>query len=175
MTGFTGLKADFESHRIEGYARAAEERGVDGYFSAPLISHVEGNLWQGGVRGRKVLNLPDGFKHVLALYDWEAYILPEGCDRKTVSNMMDSSDIFDDESLNALADEAYAMVQDGQTLIHCQAGLNRSGLLASLVLRRMGHTSAEAIKMLRDARSPMVLCNETFENYLLSLDDEDDV
>jgi hypothetical protein len=49
--------------------------------------------------------------------------------------------------------------------------LNRSGLLSALVLRKMGYTSKEAIQKLRDARSPMLLCNQTFENYLLSLDD----
>jgi protein-tyrosine phosphatase len=57
----------------------------------------------------------------------------------------------------------------GATAHNCQAGLNRSGLVAALALIRDGMTPAQAIELLRSKRSPAVLCNPTFERYLRSL------
>jgi protein-tyrosine phosphatase len=164
------IYADWTTHPISGYARAAMEQGKDGHFSCPLISHIEGNLWSGGCVNN--IKLGPEFKHVISLYPWEKFrIEPET--KRTEFQMYDSGDLYDD--LNKVADVAYEAVQDGQTLIHCQAGLNRSGLTAALVLRRMGRTSQEAIDLLREKRSPMVLCNKTFENYLLALDYKDEL
>ena len=57
----------------------------------------------------------------------------------------------------------------GATAHNCQAGLNRSGLVAGLALIRSGMTPAVAINLLRSKRSPAVLCNPTFERFLRSL------
>jgi protein-tyrosine phosphatase len=61
-------------------------------------------------------------------------------------------------------------MEKGKTLVHCQAGLNRSGLVAAVALMKLGRTADEAIKLLRDSRSPMVLCNDTFVSQLHQLD-----
>lgn len=159
--------ADLASHPIEGYARAALERGLDGWFSVPLASHIEGNLWMGGCDSR--VKLDDDFVNVLSLYPWEHYQLGPDTSRVEV-RLYDSEDMASDETLASIVETALAMVQSGKTLIHCQAGLNRSGLISALVLRALGKTSEEAIALLREKRSPMVLCNQTFESYLLGLD-----
>mgnify|MGYP001561544085 FL=1 len=58
----------------------------------------------------------------------------------------------------------------GPTLVHCQAGLNRSGLVAANALRLRGMPASEAIALLRRQRSPAVLCNSAFEEWLLRRD-----
>jgi protein-tyrosine phosphatase len=55
-------------------------------------------------------------------------------------------------------------------LVHCRLGLNRSALLAGLMLIAEGYSAEDAIDLMRDLRSPHVLENGTFERYLLSLD-----
>jgi hypothetical protein len=59
-----------------------------------------------------------------------------------------------------------------RVLIRCQAGLNRSGIVMALVLIRDGYSPAEAITLMREQRSPAVLCNLRFTRWLLSLDEE---
>ena len=53
-------------------------------------------------------------------------------------------------------------------LIRCQAGVNRSGLVSALVLMLEGYQPTEAIELLRQRRSPVVLSNGHFENWLLT-------
>lgn len=79
----------------------------------------------------------------------------------------DSADVPDvTEAVNAAYDTWKA---GGKVLIHCQAGLNRSGLTAALVLMADGYTADDAIRLLRDKRSPVVLCNQAFERFLREL------
>ncbi len=48
----------------------------------------------------------------------------------------------------------------------CQAGWNRSGLIAALVLLHEGFTHEEAIALIREKRSPNALCNPHFVAYI---------
>lgn len=89
MPSTNDLVTDFGTHRIEGLARAAQERGLPAHFSVPIISHVDGNLWQGGCIGG--VALPDDFRHVVSLYPWEKYTLPDDCKRVEI-RMFDSPD-----------------------------------------------------------------------------------
>lgn len=60
--------------------------------------------------------------------------------------------------------------KDGKNvLVHCQAGLNRSSLVACRALMIDGMTAEEAIKTVREKRSPACLCNKSFEKHLLNL------
>ena len=52
------------------------------------------------------------------------------------------------------------------TLVHCQAGLNRSSLVAARALVLGGRTPDEAITLIRRKRSPACLCNPAFERWL---------
>jgi len=158
------LNADFQSYHIEGFAR----EGAGAFFSAPLISHVEGNLWQGGcIDG---VELPEGVKYVVSLYPWGQYILPEGCHRDEIE-MYDMGELPDLKQLHEIAEKVNEYRAKGTTLVHCQAGLNRSGLVAALALHKTGMKAADAIALLREKRSPLVLCNRAFHDYLLSLDE----
>ena len=48
----------------------------------------------------------------------------------------------------------------------CQAGWNRSGLIAALVLLQEGFTSDDAISLIREKRSPNALCNPHFVAFI---------
>lgn len=55
----------------------------------------------------------------------------------------------------------------------CQAGWNRSGLIAALVLLQEGYTADSAIKLIRDKRSPNALCNPHFVAYIKEVFDSE--
>jgi hypothetical protein len=150
---------DFRTHRIEGFAAQG-----GGRIDVPLVSHIEGNLWTGGCIGG--CTLTEDFKYVVSLYPWEQYILAPGTER-VEHKMYDSVDQALDAALDR-AIEAKAMVDKGQTLIHCQAGLNRSGLIAALVLILGGREPWDAIALLREKRGDIVLCNQRFQQFLLN-------
>lgn len=162
--GTVVLGPDFSRHRITGSVYHAPA-GVSPHIDVPLISHVGGNLWQGGCMGG--VRLPDEFNYVLSLYPWEKYTLGAGTERDEVK-MYDSLDQALGQ-VDEIAQRVVARLGDGPTLVHCQAGLNRSGLIAARTLMLLGETAEDAIASLRAARSPLVLCNSAFEEYLLGL------
>lgn len=160
------LDADFESYHIEGYAHAAQAKGEEGYFKAPLISQIESNLWMGGcIHGVK---LPSEINKVISLYQWERYELDPEQVRVEVE-MYDAGSIPDIWQLCGLATQVNLWRSDKQNvLVHCQAGLNRSSLITALSLIQLGDKPEEAIGKIRSARSPVCLCNQAFENWLLT-------
>lgn len=157
---------NLSDHHIEGML-------PDGrLLKVPLISEIEENLWVGGCRNG--VDLPHDFQLVVSLYPWEQYRLgPHTARRET--RLYDSADIPGFDVLDELADQVAAAVRAGRkTLVHCQAGLNRSNLVTALALLRLHPemTPAEAIALLREKRSELVLCNRAFEAYLLGLDEK---
>ena len=74
------------------------------------------------------------------------------------------------QRINEIATEVVEALDVGPTLVHCQAGLNRSGLVAARALMLLdGRSAAQAINDVR-RRSPVCLCNETFTNWLRGFD-----
>ncbi len=153
------LRADLESQHIEGFAVHG-----DTPFSMPLVSHITGNLWTGGCRDGVVL--PDEFRYVISLYPWERYELGPDTARVEVTMYDSTADLGDGEQLYQLAAHVNSCRAAGRTLVHCQAGLNRSSLVAGLALVEDGMTPDDAIDLLRERRSPAVLCNHAFERWL---------
>ena len=155
---------DLSTHYING--RVSDGRTI----RCPLISQISGNLWMGGCEDG--VRLPDDFDTVVSLYPWEKYLLGPNTVRYEV-RMHDSSDVPSWNELKGPVDTALRSLQEGKkTLIHCQAGLNRSGLVTALVLatnpkRAEGKTIEQIIAQLRSRRHSLVLCNTAFENYLL--------
>jgi hypothetical protein len=169
---FTDTTADLKSQPITGYL-------PDGrHINIPLISHIVDNLYVGG---HGYVDLGDKFSHIFSLYMWEGPYRTGKSTKHFVWKMYDGHGeiLAHDENENPvdLGEIVYQIVsalnKGGNVLVHCQAGINRSNLLATLVLRAWkGMTSAEAIALLREKRSPLVLANKTFERYLLGLDNE---
>ena len=66
-----------------------------------------------------------------------------------------------------LADQVVLAVKENKrVLVHCGAGLNRSGLICALALLQLMDWSGErAISRIQDLR-PMALCNPYFVNFI---------
>lgn len=151
------IRFDPTVQRMSGYAT----HGMTP-FDVPFISEIVPNLWQGGCEDGLVL--PEHITDVVSLYKWEKYTIFHDASFEVVT-MYDAAETPDRGEVERLAQ----LVNDkrragGTVLVHCQAGLNRSGLIAAVALVLNGdvETGAEAIALLRETRSPAVLCNPAF-------------
>jgi protein-tyrosine phosphatase len=148
--------------------RSQRMRGVTAHgnmpFDVPFISEVGRNLWQGGCTNGLVL--PEIIKYVVSLYPWERYTVNHELKGELYYRAYDSVE-QDISNLMVIADLVRNWRAEAPVLVHCQAGLNRSSVVAALVL--IGdevQTGAEAINLLREKRSPAVLCNPAFERAI---------
>lgn len=172
----TSLKsADFSSHHIDGFANAALESGAalnDAWFDVPLISDIAPNLWMGGVIDG--VALPSEIKTLISFYDWEEWDFSNADpDLLRVKWLFaDASTVPDPDRLLEIAQLANERRTVGPVLIHCQAGLNRSGLATALTLISDGMSAPDAVALIRERRTPLALCNETFEHFVLNWAEE---
>ena len=78
-------------------------------------------------------------------------------------------DLPDLGKLHAVARMGARLVKGGEkVLAHCGMGLNRSALVAGLILTYLGMNGADAVDLLRQKR-PGALFNDTFADYLTHL------
>lgn len=76
--------------------------------------------------------------------------------------LVDGPEEPDADLLEAIVGLAAQLIRSGKTvLVHCAAGINRSGLVAAMILVKLGDFPSEAIDRLR-AVVPDALKNETF-------------
>lgn len=141
-------------------------------FSAPFISCVLNDgpggkrLYQGGVENGLVL--PGSILHVVSLYQHERYTVGH----ELLTNLKVRADDAVSQPMDIIDPVAayiaalYDSGEPGDILVHCQAGLNRSGVVVARVLQKLGWDTSEAIDHLREVRSPAVLCNPAFEAWL---------
>lgn len=159
----TGIAIKFDPtiQRMSGVARHGNTP-----FDVPFVSKLADNLWQGGVESG--LGLPHFVNHVVSLYPWGRYKVHHQLDSFMEIRMLDSEDQGFDQ-VEAIARWINKCRKTGVVLVHCQAGLNRSSLVAARALMLDGMTADEAINLIRGKRSPACLCNPAFEAYLRSL------
>lgn len=129
-------------------------------FDVPYVSQITDDLWTGGCTDGLVL--PPEIAHVVSLYPWERYTIHHETRSELYVRLYDSEGQTLD-SIDRIAAWVNECRADGPTLVHCQAGLNRSGLVAGRALVLGGMSGADAIALLREKRSPAVLCNKAFE------------
>lgn len=155
------ISFDPTQRRMTGYTA---HKGM--YFDVPFMTEIAPNLWQGGCQNGLVL--PRAIKHLLSLYKWESYDVAHKLRTSHTVTMYDSLDQATDQ-IDRWARWVNARRRTGAVLVHCQAGLNRSSLVTGRALMLEGMPADEAITLIRDKRSPAVLCNQSFEDYLRSL------
>lgn len=137
-------------------------------FDVPFISELSSRLWQGGCQNGLIL--PKFIDVVISLYPWEQYTILHEAERIEVK-MYDSEDQAFDQ-IDSLATLVNKYRDDGKNvLVHCQAGLNRSSLVATRALMLDGMSADDAINLVRQKRSQACLCNPSFEKHLRGLDD----
>lgn len=161
------ISFDPRERRMRGYARHGNTP-----FDVPFVSQITDDLWTGGCED--CLVLPANIAHVVSLYPWETYRVEHEI-RSVLSVVMYDSADQGFAQVNAIAAWVNVCRHSGPTLVHCQAGLNRSALVAARALMlRDGLSGAQAIALLREKRSPAVLCNRTFEAWLKTADLEEE-
>ncbi len=68
--------------------------------------------------------------------------------------------------LDAVAELAASMIREGhRVLAHCNMGYNRSGLVAGLILKKLGMAGGAAVTRIRERR-PGALYNNRFADYV---------
>lgn len=149
--------------------------GEMNYSEIPLYSEIALGLWMGGADDldsvNRAIRLPvlsdrSEFDAVVTL---SAYSQPFGWYVKEFRYCIPDASLDDEhaEELEKIADWAYVQWKAGrQTLIRCQAGMNRSGLVTALVLLRDRVRPDDAIKLIRKKRHPDALSNYSYVEYL---------
>lgn len=156
----------YGAHKGYYLNRAGRRESMD---DVSLMSHIVGNLYVGGCV--QDIDVEDHFSHIFSMYPWERYKSADG----TIlieTTMYDSSDGLDIETVEEVSDRVVeALSGDGNVLVHCQAGINRSNLVAARALmKKYGFTSNEAIELLELKRHRLILSNQTFKDYVLQSD-----
>lgn len=144
-----------------------------------LHTEIVPGLWMGGTADDDYIDTAKplvGFDHgiefdaVVTLFSW-AQPMPWGIEELRWGFGDGHMDYVDTERLFRTVEWAHERWKSGnRTLIRCQAGMNRSGLVTALVLMKDGMPAAEAISLLRNQRSEVVLFNDHFVDYLVSLE-----
>jgi protein-tyrosine phosphatase len=145
-------------------------------FDVPFISEVFPNLYQGGCEIGMVL--PRNIKHLVSLYPWERYTAEHEMLSETYVQMYDSEG-QGYEQVDALASWINLCRKTGPVLVHCQAGLNRSSLVAARAIFLSEENEVpdnehyvgngdEIVAYLREKRSPAALCNPAFAKQVRS-------
>lgn len=135
-------------------------------FDVPFITRVADNLWQGGCTDGLIL--PNHINFVVSLYPWERYTIQHKVRGELYIRMYDDP-TANLSGIDEIASQVNKWRKRGNVLVHCQAGLNRSSLVVARALMLEGMSADAAITMLRETRSPAVLCNSGFEDWLRSL------
>lgn len=160
------IDAAVKNRRVSGYAIHG------GYFDVPLFTQMEGDLWTGGTPAMKP-SLAKFFDKVLCLYPWEPYTVAETTEKIDVELYDDITQTF--EQIDELADLVNKWLDEGnRVLVHCQAGLNRSSLVAAVaIMKRTGKPGYQVLSEMRKKRCSEVLCNGAFQQYVLNWKETD--
>jgi protein-tyrosine phosphatase len=107
------------------------------------------------------------YKYVFALNGMPKYFVENG--QEVVIRPFNDGAVPDEEMLHDLAQRVLKATRKGKTLVHCQAGINRSSLIVALALVHDGMAPKDAIAHLKKQRGTMVLSNPHFVEWLLEL------
>ena len=138
----------------------------------PPTELIPGGLWQGGVPVDFDWVRATGITAVMDFADPDTYP-PAGATEGIVylkAPLVDGSDVPDPTLTVPLASLVAGLIEDGyRVLIHCTFGRNRSGLMASLIVREaLGPSGEEAMRYVQERRRGTVN-NETFAAWLRTL------
>lgn len=153
----------FTNPSLEGVTHAGE------LVRVPLYSQIEGNLWVGAAPR---VQAPGHFGLIVNLAPAARYALHRH-QFQICAEVYDAPELPDLAVLTRLCGIVTDYLSIGSVLIHCQHGINRSPLLAAMVMIRNYWPPASAIARLREKRCEAVLSNGTFERWLLSLGEKE--
>lgn len=138
----------------------------------PPTEMIPGRLWHGGCPVDFAWVRRTGIDVVVDLADPDAYPPAAEIEGMTYLKvpLVDGETVPEPGVTLRLADLVAGLVEDGhKALIHCTFGRNRSGLMASLIVRRaLGVSGEEALAYVQRRRDRTVN-NEGFAEWLRSL------
>ena len=149
----------------------------DAWWPAYAPNEILPGLWQGGTEDDDVVGCPRPHGHYDRGYPFDLVVTLYADAQPVPWHVEELRFGFYDAGLApesaqraiALARYAHSRWQEGaRVLIRCQAGVNRSGLVTALTLMLAGLTAADAIELMRQRRSPAVLSNTHFVEWLVS-------
>jgi hypothetical protein len=155
-----------------------EDHDYEDFTPKDLWNEVLPRLWIGGTADDDVIGKPeiepqitkDMFDTVVTLHAWSN---PADWHVRELRQAFHDGEVteIDVEDLWFLVNSVYDDWQSGKrVLVRCLAGLNRSGLVLTLVMIMAGYSAIDAIEQIRIKRSEWVLHNPDFERWLLELD-----
>ena len=140
--------------------------------AAPPTELVRDRLWQGGCPVDFGWVRDAGIDVVLDVADADSYPPASEIDGliNLKSPLVDHGTLPDEGLTRRLAQLVAGLVEDGhRALVHCTFGRNRSGLMATLIVRELlGISGADALAHVRALRDG-VANNEVFSAWLESL------
>jgi protein-tyrosine phosphatase len=151
---------DPQKRTITGYSNHSGS-----YIEIPFISQITDNLWMGGSDNNLIA--PDFIDHIVSVAPWFKYSYLHKVKTHLEFYMYDSTD-QDLSGVDEIAEKVNELRKTGTVLVHCQAGLNRSGVVTARALMLEGLTAAEAVGVIRKKRSLECLSNPAFVDWLFS-------
>ncbi len=138
----------------------------------PPTELVPGRLWQAGIPVDYDWARGAGITAVVDLADPDTYP-PAGATEGLLymkSPLVDGADVPDPAFTLRMASLVAGLATDGyQVLVHCTFGRNRSGLMASLVVRELLGLSGEDAMHYVQQRREGTVNNESFATWLRTL------
>jgi protein-tyrosine phosphatase len=135
-------------------------------FPLTSVTDLGNGLWIGGTtEGTRFFDnvILESFDHIYNLY------IPE--DKTNITNFCfedsDMSHVDLDQLLKVINSIENRLINKEKVLVRCQVGLNRSALVCSLVLIKMGLSPKNSIDLIRNKRSKLVLYNKTYERWII--------
>lgn len=130
---------------------------------------VGGSLFRNQVDGRDVLR--HGFTHVAFCADEHQPSARDFAGLVTIHcPLFDSDTVLGSASLSMTMLAARAVAEahraGGNVLVMCQAGINRSAMVAALAMQMLGMEPNESVERLRRRRHPHCLANLCFERIV---------
>lgn len=156
-TSLQGFTSDPLTRRLAGFTQYGQ------YVDCPYMTEIIPGLWQGGAENGLVL--PGFIEHLVSLCTSSQYDVRHQLASHLTVPMSDSGDQQMDD-VDRIAIWALDSRDNGPVLVHCRAGLNRSGLIVARALILDGMPAGDAIALIRERRSPCALCNPVFEEWL---------
>lgn len=141
----------------------------------PIYSEITPGLWMGGTDDYDTVDRPGELPRLSSPLDFDAVITLNAYAKPFGWYVRELRFGFPDAPLDGehashieeVADWGHRAWKRGERLlVRCQAGMNRSGLVTALVLKREGITHDAAINLIRKKRHPDALSNESYLQYL---------
>lgn len=155
---------------------------LDNYYeSDPLYTEILSGLFLGGTANSDTIFTPADERKAFDDLSFQSVITmfyaanPAGFNSHEMRyHIIDGSlDSVDMDRLGEIVSWGHSRwLRGDRILVRCQAGINRSALVAGLILIKEGYSASAAIELIRTKRFSYCLSNNYYEKWLLENGEE---